>query len=179
MLHGLVAIFGFRIFSDDVAYKYLQGTENLLFDIFVKLCEECELSPVKLLKHLQPLYGIAESGANWGRIFRKHLLNDIGVQASVSDPILFYKHFGQGLIVLCAAYVDDTLHEHNKQKSDECSKTETAFSHKIQECDEAQFSGLEMKTNNTWYVTDQTTGGHRLHSLKTSIKIRIFSIFAL
>ena len=37
---------------------------------------EFKLSPNRLLKLLNPLYGLADSGDYWGRTLRDHILKD-------------------------------------------------------------------------------------------------------
>lgn len=106
---------------------YLQSAENLERDIFVKPCREFHLDADTLLKLLNPMYGLSESGDYWGGTFRKHLLNNIGMESCVSEPALLFKHLGQELSGMCGTYVDDTLQAGNDGYSHLCLETEKCF----------------------------------------------------
>lgn len=73
VLVAIVAVFGFRIWSQDVSQAYLQSAEKLMHDVYVKPTKEFHLSDTHLLKLLKPLYGLADSGDYWHATFSKHL----------------------------------------------------------------------------------------------------------
>lgn len=102
------------MFSTDVTQAYLQSAEALQSKIFLTPCKAFQLESDKILKFLNPVYALSESGDYWGRAFSKHLLKDTGMQSCVYDPELFYKHLLQDLIEICDTYVDDTLHVSTK-----------------------------------------------------------------
>lgn len=79
MLVGIPAIFGFRLFSTDVTQAYIQSAEKLRRDIFINPPKEFNLKPDELLQLLNPLYVLPESGDYWGRTFRGHQENDLGM----------------------------------------------------------------------------------------------------
>jgi Reverse transcriptase (RNA-dependent DNA polymerase) len=70
LLVGLAASFGFRLFSTDVTQAYLQSSENILKDVYVKPTKEFVLEPGKILKLRRPLYGLADSGDYWGKHYQ-------------------------------------------------------------------------------------------------------------
>ncbi len=83
LIIALAAIFGFRIFSTDVIQSYLQSLEKLSRNVLVKptkeIVKELNLKPNELLLLLKPLYGLTESGDCWGRSFKYHLNEELGM----------------------------------------------------------------------------------------------------
>jgi len=97
ILVGLAAVFGFNLFSSDVIQAYPQSAELLDRKIYVKPTAEFELAPDQLLQLLKPLYGLSESGDYWGRTFRFHLEQELGMQATTGDAALFFRKIGEKL----------------------------------------------------------------------------------
>jgi hypothetical protein len=67
-----------------------------------------------VLKLLQPLYGLADSGNYWGSALQNHLKDELGMKQTVGDPAMFFKMFDSKIHGMCATYVDDALHAGNK-----------------------------------------------------------------
>ncbi len=155
MLIGIASIFGLRLFSSDVIQSYIQSLENLQRKVLIKPTKEFNLKPNELLELLKPLYGLAESGDYWGRSFRYHLIEELGMQTGVSDASLFYKKLGERLVGLCGNYVDDTLHAGTKEYSDLCKKTEKKFKCKERDWDNLQFAGVEIETKESGFEVHQ------------------------
>ena len=87
LLIGLAAVFGFRIFSTHVTQAYLQSAESLRRDIFIDPPKEFELCSDELIKLLNPLYGLYESGDYWGRTYRSPLEEDLDMKACIFDEL--------------------------------------------------------------------------------------------
>ena len=107
ILVGISAIYGFRIFSIDVTQAYLQSSENLKREIYVKPSREFKLHDGELLKLRKPLYGLPDSGDYWGRTISDHLTNVLGMKKTIGDEAFFYKLRNNSLHGLCVTYVDD------------------------------------------------------------------------
>lgn len=127
ILVELASSLGFQIFSTDVTQAYLQSSESLQRDIYIRPPPELSLKPDKVLKLLKPLYGLAESGDYWGRTFRNHLEKKLGMQSIVADPSFYFQKREKKLNGLCATYVDDTLHAGNKVYSESCLQKRMSF----------------------------------------------------
>jgi len=65
ILVGLASSFGFRLFSTDVTQAYLQSSENLTRDVYIRPSKEFGLKPDTMLNLLKPLYGLSDSGNYW------------------------------------------------------------------------------------------------------------------
>ena len=146
VLVGLAALFGFRLFSTDVTQAYLQSAEQLMRDLYVIPSEEFELGPDQVLKLLNPLYGLADSGDYRGKTLKAHLQTELGMDSAVNDAALFFKTAGEELLGLCATYVDDALHAGDKEYSDMSKKTEKTFKCRPRERDNVQFAGVEIES---------------------------------
>ena len=109
LLVGLAALFGFRLFSTDVTQAYLQSSEELSRDVYVKPSPEFNLDSNQLLKLVKPLYGLADSGDYWGRTLMNHLEKELGMKSSVTDSAFLFKRIKEKLAGPCATYVDDCL----------------------------------------------------------------------
>ena len=152
----MAAIFGFRIFSTDVTQAYLQSSETLKREVFIKPPNEFGLQPNQLLQLLKPLYGLPDSGDYWAKTINNHLINDRGMHPSVGDPALFYRHTDAQLHGLCATYVDDMLQAGDDLFQKETQKTGQKFEYRDLEPDNVVFAGLSISSiENTEYTIHQ------------------------
>ena len=175
ILVGLAAVYGFRLFSTDVTQAYLQSTEKLMRDVYIKPSPEFKLSPNQLLKLLKPLYGLADSGDYWGRTLRKHLLNDIGMSASTTDGALFFKKIANQLAGLCATHVDDCLHAGNEKYLQISESIERKFQCRDREFDKIQFSGVNIETYNDGFCIHQERYIHTIETLPKDVNFAHYS----
>ena len=73
LLLALASIHGFDAWTADVRQAYLQSSEPLLRDVFIKdPVPEFELDPSHCLKLLRPLYRLCESGDLWHATLDNH-----------------------------------------------------------------------------------------------------------
>lgn len=70
---------------------------------------ELGLPPRSVLKVIQPLYGIPESGLHWYLTNLEHHVGEFSMKQSVVDPCFLYKREMRKLIGLVAIQVDDTF----------------------------------------------------------------------
>jgi Reverse transcriptase (RNA-dependent DNA polymerase) len=174
LLVGLAASFGFRFFSTDVTQDYLQSSENILRDVYVKPTKEFVLEPGKILKLLPPLYGLSDSGDYWGRTLSNHLKGDLGMESTTGDPDFLFKRKGGKLIGLCAAYVDDTLQAGNSDFIKLSEQSINKFQCRPREWNNVQFAGVEIESKESEIIMHQC---RYISKLKTLDKDATFSQF--
>jgi hypothetical protein len=88
---ALAATFGFRIWSQDVKQVYLQSSENLVRQIFLKPSKEFDLPSGKFLKLQKLLYRLADSGDFWYNTMSKHIRDDLEMKSTTGDISVFVK----------------------------------------------------------------------------------------
>lgn len=79
-------------------------------DVYLLPPPELKLDDTKLLKLCKPFYGLADGGDYKGRTLRAHLIQEIGLTATISDRTFFFIQDTFNLVGMCAVYVDDMLH---------------------------------------------------------------------
>lgn len=126
------AVFEFHIFSSNVTQPYLQSAETLMRNVFIKPPPELCLKLNKLLQLLKPLYGLSDSDDYWGPTFRYHIVENLGMQCTLSDAALFFERVKSELFGL-ASYVDDTLHTQSKEYIGLTKETEKQLQFKSKE----------------------------------------------
>ena len=109
VLVAIAAVFGFRLWSQDVSQAYLQSAYKLMREVFVKPTKQFRLPPGRLLRLLKPLYGLSDSGDYWHSTFSNHLINDLRMTKTAGDLSLFIKVVDGKLRGMTGAYVDDTI----------------------------------------------------------------------
>jgi hypothetical protein len=55
------------------------------------------------------MYGNIDSPLRWMKTFSKHLMEQLKLQQSMTDPCIFYKEKNNKVVLILAMYVDDTL----------------------------------------------------------------------
>ena len=128
LLTALAAVFGLRIWSQDVTQAYLQSADQLMRDVYIRPAKEFRLNENQLLRLLKPLYGLTDAGDYWDATMTNHLKNDLGMSQTSLDISLFFKMIRGKLAGMSGMYVDDGIHAGN----DEFFKTLRQDSRKIQ-----------------------------------------------
>lgn len=163
---ALAAIFGLRVWSQDVSQAYLQSAERLMREVYVKPAKEFRLSSEHLLKLLRPLYGLADSGDYWHVTMARHLTDDLTMTPTALDVSLFFKTVRNQLSGLTGVYVDDSIHAGDVTFFKETDKTMAKFESRPRDMDKFTFAGIEV---------DTTPFGIRLHQRSYALKITSLS----
>lgn len=153
---ALAAIFGFRIWSQDVTQAYLQSAGTLLRDVYVKPPKEFHLAPNQLLNLLKPLYGLTDAGDYWDATITHHLKNDLEMRASALDIRLFFKLIQGKLAGISGMYVDDSFHAGNEEFLEHTKKTEQKFDSKPRDMNDFNFAGMHVETTAEGFRLYQT-----------------------
>ena len=155
LIMALAATFGFRIWSQDVKQAYLQSSENLMRQIFLKPSKEFGLPSGKFLKLQKPLYGLADSGDYWYNTMSKHIRDDLEMKSTTGDISLFFKTIGNDLVGLTGTYVDDSLSAGTPEFENLTSKTMEMFESRDREMDSTKFAGVNIQTTAEGFDLDQ------------------------
>ncbi len=166
ILVALAAIFGFRLWSQDVSQAYLQSAEKLMREVYARPTKEFCLPSDQLLRLLKPLYGLPDSGDYWHSTFAKHLRDDLLMSCTAGDLSLFFKVVHGKLAGITGAYVDDTLGAGDEDFQKESEKTQEKFESKPREFDNFVFAGIEI---------EKTEDGFLMHQERYAQKIDLLS----
>lgn len=145
MLIAIAAVFGFRIWSQDVSQVYLQSTQNVMREVYVKPTRELNLSSDQLLGLLKPLCGLADSGEYWHEMLSKHSQQGLCMRPTTGDLSLFFKVVESKPKGMTGAYVNDTIGTGDDVFENESKKTEYRFQSKLRENDKFQFAGIQIE----------------------------------
>jgi hypothetical protein len=146
-----------------VTQAYLQSTEPLRRDVFVKPTADFDISEDKMLKLIRPLYGLADSGDYWGKTLLTHITEDLEMTSTIGDPALFYKHHSGILKGVVENYVDDILQTGDAEFQKLAEGTLRKFRCHDREWDKLQFSGIEIES---------TSNGFEIHQKHNFSKIK-------
>jgi Reverse transcriptase (RNA-dependent DNA polymerase) len=113
MIFAMAAIFGWKVWTEDVRQAYLQRSGRLSRDVFLTNLNgaeaELRLKPHEALRLLRPLYGLSEAGDLWHSEFSSQYRDKLGMQELKSEPALYAKFKEDVLRGLTGIYVDDTI----------------------------------------------------------------------
>lgn len=80
----------FQVWTSDVTKAYLQSTDSLIRDMFIKKqIPKFELAPHECLKLLKPLYRLCDAGDLWASTMDKHHRLDLRLLPLRSHPALY------------------------------------------------------------------------------------------
>ena len=161
MIACIAALFGFRIWTQDVTQAYLQSAT--MRDVYIRPTKEFKLDEGQLLKLLMPLYGLSDSGDYWDFTITDFLKSDMDMKQATLDLSLFFKKLHGKLQGLSGMYVDDGTHAGNKEFEKDNERIEKRFHSKPREFDNFKFSGITVET---------TAEGIRLHQSEYAKSIR-------
>lgn len=164
----LAAIFGFRVWNDDVSQAYLQSASSLIREVYMKPSKEFEIPAGHLLKLLKPLYGLSDSGDYWNVTFKDHIQSDLGMESTVSDKSLFFKLVQKKLQGLMGTYVDDSLLAGDDEFLKLSEKTIEKFESKEREFDNIRFAGVYIETLENGFRLHQKSYIERLQLLNSN-----------
>lgn len=171
---ALAAIFGFRVWSQDVSQAYLQSADKLLREVYIKPTQEFHLNSDQLLKLLKPLYGLADAGDYWDIIMARHLNQDFSMDRTALDISLFFNSIQGKLAGLSGTYVDDGIHAGTPEVLQECNKTQTKFKSRARELDNFTFAGIKVENTTAGICLHQENYARALNPLPAECTFREF-----
>ena len=139
---ALAAIMGFEVWTEYISQAYFQSAGKLLREVYLRPNKHLQAPVGSILKLLQPLYGLADSGEYWCATFAEHLMRNLGMQTVASDTFLFFRRARAQLRGLLASYVDETLACGDSLFSQLTERTRKRFEVKSQEYGNMRFSGV-------------------------------------
>lgn len=128
LLLALAALIGYDIWSSDITKTYLQASEPLGRDIYLKNPgPEFALKPEECLQLLRPLYGLCDAGDLWQSTLDHHHREDLGMTSSNLDAKFYYLLENKVLVGLSGTDVDDLFRAGNQQFRQHTTKTTDKF----------------------------------------------------
>lgn len=106
LILAIAAINNWDVRQLDIETAYLNAAVRE--DIYMRAIPGFPIDRGKVLKLNKSLYGLKQSGKNWGQCLADFLI-EIGMKRSSFDSCLWYYHDAEGRIVLLGVYVDDLL----------------------------------------------------------------------
>lgn len=101
---SITARLGLRLKQLDVPQAFIQAP--LEEDVYMEMPEGFEVEG--MVCHLKKsLYGLKQSPRNWYLLCSAYLVEELGLQATISDPCLFWKKSRTGKLILLFLFVDD------------------------------------------------------------------------
>lgn len=171
---ALAAIFGFRVWSQDVTQTYLQSDDKLMREVYIRPTKEFQLSSDQLLRLLKPLYGLADSGDHWNVTMAKHLKADLTMTPTALDISMFFKSVQGRLSGVTGVYVDDSLSAGNNDFLQDTDKTQAKFESREREFDNFTFAGVEVTTVPEGIRLHQETYAKNIHLLPSDCSFSQF-----
>lgn len=123
----IASLFGYDIWTQDVSQAYLQASESLKREIYVRPPVEFQLSSDKLLRLDKPLYGLSDAGDYWHETFAKHLKGELRMNSTTGYLSLYIRRDKKGIAGVIGSYVYDTISTGTKDFAQESLITESKF----------------------------------------------------
>lgn len=89
LLIGLVVVFEFRAWTQDVSQTYVQSSSKLMREVYVRPKAGFSLKTHELLSLLKPLYGLIDSKDYWHATITTHLKNVFNTTPLTGDLACF------------------------------------------------------------------------------------------
>ena len=151
LILSLAAIFGFRIWNQDVTQAYTQSDKALMRQVFVRPKKKdlalFEMSSDELLEILRPLYGIPDASDYWDATMVSHMLDELGLTRARIDLSLFYQRKNETLVGLSGTCVDDSIHAGKDEYLTLTEKSQQRFLSRERKFDTFDFIGAHIATN--------------------------------
>lgn len=91
---------GMRLFSHDITQEYLQSDNPLPRTVCIRTPPYMVLYEDMVLRVVNPLYGIPESGLHWYLTYTEHHTERQGMKRTTSDPCIMYNRIEGNLRVI-------------------------------------------------------------------------------
>lgn len=137
----IAPIFGFRLWSQDVAEAYLQSCSHSNGEIYVRPTQAMKLISGQLLRQLKTLHGLDDSGDSWHAAMAKHLKAYMEMMALTLDLACFIKVIDEHLSDIVGTYVEEYMAMCNTNFKKESRLTEHTFYPKSRGYDSFAFAG--------------------------------------
>ena len=129
----------------DVVTAFLNG--DLEEDVYMAVPEglTSHATKNKVCKLLKSLYGLKQSPRQWYAKIHDFLIRELRFESSSSDPCLYTRHNGSGILII-ALYVDDLLIAGNSKSEIDAIKKELSDRFEMKDLGEAKVMlGIEIK----------------------------------
>ena len=166
----------FDIWTSDVRQAYLQSSEPLQRDIFIrKPVAEFELESYEFLELLKPQYGLCESGDLWHKTLDEHHCKDLKMTDFRFDPALYHLKQDGHLVGLSGGYVDDPIRGGNKEFRNHTDKTEERFDMDEDKRIPCSFTGFSLsRGKNGTIIQDQHGYRHKVEHIPADSSFKLF-----
>jgi Reverse transcriptase (RNA-dependent DNA polymerase) len=146
MIFAMAAIFGWKVWTEDVRQAYIQTTGRLVRDVFLTNLHgaeaELKLKPHEALRLLRPLYGLTEAGDLWHAEFTSQYRDKFGMVELQSEPALYAKFTEDVIRGVTGLYVDDTISA-GTNEYEAWTKKKSAFETQPREFDQGNILGQQ------------------------------------
>lgn len=173
-LPAIAAIFGFRVWSQDVSKAYLQSADRLMREVYMKPARELHLPEGALRKLLKPLHGHSDSGDYWNVTMVRHLKKYLMMHPKTLELSLFVRLMRGQLAGLTGMYVDDSLHVGMGEFLEETKKIEAKFRSRDRDRDKFTFAGIEVKNESESILMHQQSYALGLKPVPVDASFKLF-----
>ena len=116
-----------------------------------------------------PLYGLSDAGDLWHKTLHTHLVDDLHLIPTKTDPSLYFAHANGEIIGLSGSYVDDLLRAGTPEFRTSSSRTHVRFETTGDEDPPFTFAGFNIaKRSDVPYAIDQLFYMKKLEELELS-----------
>ena len=174
LINALAAVFGFRVWSQDVTQAYLQSADKLMREVYIRPTKEFRLNENQLLRLLKPLYGLTDAGDYWDVTMTNHLKKDLNMSQASLYISFFFKMIRGKLAGMSGMYVDDGIHAGNDEFLKLCDRTQKRFKSKPREMGTFTFAGVRVETTDEGIKLGQEAYAQSIKPLPEDCTFRDF-----